>query len=144
MTTAQFIQKYLEGTTKKDSCSSVWGEQDYSGERKVYSYGRHYPLAVIIDGKAYVNTRGYSNSTSKHIGWAMQATAQIVGYDNVHGVPLTNGNGLNKRDIQESARRGLDSIHEQMTSKKRKDTQVYKNLEHQEVRLLQALQAVTA
>lgn len=45
----------------------------------VYSYGSHYPLAVIIDGRGYVNRRGYSATTAKHIGWAYSALADRLG-----------------------------------------------------------------
>lgn len=144
MSTAEFIEKYLRGTTRKDFCSSVVGYEDLNGERTVYSYGKHYPLAKIINGYAFVNNAGYSNTTAKHINWAHSATADIVGYDNVFSVPLSNGDGLDVQGMLSSTRRALTEVQQAMASKKRKDTQVYKFLEHQEVRLMQTLQAVKA
>lgn len=32
-----------------------------------YSYGSHYPLLFKVGGKVFVNVRGYSPSTAKHI-----------------------------------------------------------------------------
>jgi hypothetical protein len=41
----------------------------------IYSYGYHFPIATFAkDGKTvYFTTRGYSNSTAKHINYAWQA-----------------------------------------------------------------------
>lgn len=36
----------------------------------LYSYGYHYPLLFEVNGLRFVNTRGYSNTTSKHIAMA--------------------------------------------------------------------------
>ena len=35
----------------------------------MYSYGYHYPLLFKVNGLTFVNTRGYSNTTSKHINY---------------------------------------------------------------------------
>lgn len=34
----------------------------------VYSYGRHWPLFIYVDGKWYENAGKYSRTTSKHHG----------------------------------------------------------------------------
>ena len=130
MTTREFIKKSFEGTTRKTFCSSVFANKDLNGQITVYSYGYHYPLATIIDGKGFVNNRGYSNSTAKHINWAFSALADILGYDNVLGVPLTEGDSLTLKGIQSSATRENERLVTLMDSKKRKDTQVYKWLKH--------------
>lgn len=46
----------------------------------LYSYGRHYPLGIILENKkgerlAIINRTGYSVTTSKHIGQAHGATS---------------------------------------------------------------------
>ena len=44
---------------------------------KIYSYGYHYLLAEFIDDKTIViNNSGYSNTTSKHIGYVRWGTRQ--------------------------------------------------------------------
>ena len=75
MKTSEFIAKYAtymrEGEIKnRATCSSVF----YDGG-KIYSYGWHYPLLYPIQSDKgttllCVNRRGYSVTTSKHIGWA--------------------------------------------------------------------------
>lgn len=39
----------------------------------IYSYGHHYPMGHLYGDTAYINTQGYSNSTSKHIGHTRRA-----------------------------------------------------------------------
>ena len=76
MTTAEFIKKTYNTTNDKWGkhgydrwCSSV--KTDKHGT--VYSYGSHYPLAFHVAGLDFINEQGYSNTTSKHIGWARAA-----------------------------------------------------------------------
>lgn len=46
-------------------------------EDKIYSYSYHYLLGEFIDDKTIViDTRGYSNTTAKHIHWIIGATRQ--------------------------------------------------------------------
>lgn len=142
MTTQDFIYRKLQNTTRKEFCSSVFGSTDMNGDVTIYSYGYHYPLARIINGKAYINNRGYSNTTAKHIHWARQASVELVGYDNTYSVPLTNGNSLNTKGIRESASREYARVTEEMSKKKRKDTYVYKDLQNTEVRMIQVLQSL--
>lgn len=124
MTTKDFIKKALIGETRKDFCSSV-----YRYGNTVYSYGTHYPLATIIGGTVYVNNRGYSNTTAKHIGWAFSA-AQELGLHSV-GVPLIYGDSLTLEGIMSSATKEKARLENQMATKKRKDTQVYSDLQRQ-------------
>lgn len=135
MTTKDFIKKALTGETRKDFCSSVYRYGD-----TVYSYGYHYPLARIINGKVFVNNRGYSNTTAKHINWAFTA-ARELGLE-AYGVPLFNGRSLTRQDVAESASKELLRIEADKATKKRKDTQVYAQLEYQEARMQAAVKAV--
>lgn len=135
MTTQDFIKKALTGDTGKDFCSSVLRYGD-----TVYSYGTHYPLARIINGHLFVNTRGYSNTTAKHINWAYNAGAELG--LKVHGVPLTNGDGLNVHGVSSSALREQVRVASLMESKKRKDTKVYQGLQEAQESMYNARLAV--
>lgn len=135
MTTKQFIKKALDGTTRTTRCSSVFVDND----RTIYSYGYHYPLVKIIDGKAFINSRGYSVSTSKHIGWAFQAASEIVGYNNTFHAPTTYG--LHKGGIVRGASEEITRLEAEMATKKRKDTRVYEWLEIQHKRMSDTLEA---
>lgn len=142
MSTQDFIEKKLRGQTRKEFCASVVAYFDGDSTPTIYSYGKHYPLVKIIDGKAFVNSRGYSNTTAKHINWAHTAAANIVGWDNVYNIPLTNGNGFTRRELSDSVLREIDSITTQMLSKKRTNTQVYRDLENRQRYMSKALSAV--
>ena len=76
MTTAEFIKKTYNTTNDK------WTKEGYdrrcasvltSRIGVVFSYGYHYPLAFHVAGLDFINEAGYSNTTSKHIGWARAA-----------------------------------------------------------------------
>ena len=41
--------------------------------RIIYSYGKHFALAIRFDDKVVVNSKGYSNSTTKHFGHTYNA-----------------------------------------------------------------------
>lgn len=132
MTTREFIAKTINTSSDKlRTCSSVF--TDYNGV--VYSYGYHYPLAVIIDGVGYVNNRGYSNTTAKHINWAFSALRD-QGYTAL-GVPLLPVNSplgrreFDKHSIEISASAELARLIELAASKKRQDTWVYKDIQRQ-------------
>lgn len=119
MKTKDFIRKYAQimrtGEVKKDAhCSSVF----YSDGR-LYSYGRHYPLLWPVekpDGTVVLvcNARGYSVTTSKHIGWCWQ-DADVY----VHNTYIGGIEGLRAQLNEEIyEKKGL------YASKKRKDTQI--------------------
>lgn len=126
MTTRGFIEKvYATPSDHERRCSSVWA--DYRGN--VYSYGRHYPLAFQVGGLDFVNCSGYSNTTSRHIGWAQQA----LGYDCIE-VCLPHNRTWYPEDLTlEDMLKYLNLEHEdilrRMSEKKRHDTQVFKALE---------------
>ena len=134
MTTADFIAKtYNTTSTRERRCSSVF--TDYDGN--VYSYGYHYPLAFNINGLDFVNTRGYSSTTAKHIAWAKaalnyehipveldRADAQVIS-----SKWSTNGQKLDV--IRAALNRQYEELRKQQDAKKRKDTAVYADLERQ-------------
>lgn len=77
MQTVDFIYNYIPclehpGKPSKQ-CSSVFYESGV-----LYSYGHHYPLMWAVKSRSnqpvfFVNTRGYSVTTAKHINWAFRA-----------------------------------------------------------------------
>lgn len=132
MTTRDFIAKTYGITSNRDRhCSSVF--TDYNGN--VYSYGYHYPLLFKVAGTTFINTRGYSSSTAKHIAWAQSA----VGYGNYVKVELNRDDA---RVISASYTSDQDKLFvlarataemvanatEARDAKKRTDTQVYEHL----------------
>lgn len=147
MTTAQFIeQTYNTEATRERRCSSVF--TDYKGQ--VYSYGYHYPLAFNIKGLDFINTQGYSNTTAKHISWAWRA----VGY-HANSVKLWREDARVISDqwateadklaaVKQALQREIDSLRDQMESKKRKNTQVYSWLEQQHDKAAATLAVVEA
>lgn len=145
MTTAQFIEKtYNVRASKERRCSSVF--TDYQGT--VYSYGYHYPLAFNVAGIDFINERGYSTTTSKHISWARQA----LDYDYVpveldradaQVIASTYAIEDQKLDvIRASLHRQRDGIIKEMEAKKRKDTQVYAMLERDLLRVESSIKKV--
>lgn len=132
MTTREFIAQALNGTTKRDIVSSVLRHGD-----TVYSYGSHYPLARVIRGKVFVNSAGYSNTTSKHICWAREAASDL-GLEAI-SVPLTSGDGLDVQGIIRSATREHKRLKDIMAAKKRKNTMVYDRLAAQANEMIHVL-----
>lgn len=133
MTTRDFIAKtYDTPATKERFCSSVY--TGYDGT--VYSYGRHYPLAFHLRGLDFVNNRGYSNTTAKHINWAQSA----IGYGNYINVKLWrkdidefNAFGATEDDklkvVLTALEREIHELKDLADSKKRKNTAVYYSIE---------------
>lgn len=141
MTSKEFIEKALLGETSKDHCSSVVAIRN-GRDVTVYSYGSHYPLVKIIGDKAFVNTRGYSNTTAKHIGWAFSAAANIVGWENVYHAPVSGS--LTISDIIAGSEREASRLRDEMLGKKRTDTKVYRWLDTQLHRAYRTLEAATS
>ena len=70
MKTKDFISKHLNTNDGiQRTCSSVFTD----GRGNFYSYGYHYPLITRINNQFYVNDKGYSITTAKHISWAYSA-----------------------------------------------------------------------
>lgn len=146
MTTKQFLIKNLGRQTPGVTSNKIWCSSVFidtiNGQTTAYSYGYHYPLATIIDGQAFINSAGYSMTTSKHIGWACSAAGELVGWENVHQVELISGRSLTPRDITDSLHKQIDHLNDTMATKKRTDTAVYRGLEYQRDRALRALTAI--
>lgn len=138
MTTRDFIAKNYNVAGTQRQCSSVMA----STNGTIYSYGSHYPLAFNIKGLDFVNEQGYSSTTSKHIAWARQAlNYQYVGVklwrDDVDEFNRWNATTEDKLRIMHRAlERELTKLKEQMDSKKRRDTQVYRYLDNEYERVL--------
>lgn len=151
MTTAEFIKKTYNTTNDKWTkegydrrCSSVLT----SRIGVVFSYGYHYPLAFHVAGLDFINEAGYSNTTSKHIGWARAAlNYNYVGVKLNREEAVVIGNEYitddNKLEaIKRALERELKNITDTILTKKRKDTQVYKNLEYEQARVMHELSKV--
>lgn len=90
METANFITSiFWEGKTMNNrNVAHAWAHQHkaratgsnfYFEGDTIYSYGRHFPIARIdVDrGIVWFTTRGYSNTTAKHISLARQAIPSV-------------------------------------------------------------------
>jgi len=139
MTTAQFIAKTFDTPSDRERrCSSVF--TDYDGT--VYSYGYHYPLLFKVEGVTFINNRGYSNTTAKHINWAWQAVnCQAIAIHLPSWVRYPKE--LKLDDIRKMLLTEHTLITDQMLAKKRKDTQVYAQLHYEASVLVQAITKVT-
>lgn len=129
MTTRDFIAKTYDTTSNRDRhCSSVYTDH----EGNVYSYGAHYPLLFKVAGHNFINTMGYSNSTSKHIGWAWQAvdynaTAVELNREDARVISSSWASDTDKLAVllRATAQMVADA-QVACDAKKRKDTQVYR------------------
>ena len=74
----------------------------------IYSYGRHFPIAKIVGNTILITTRGYSNTTARHVSMvhsaAMNTTMDII---TVH-----NPVAASPREINENIRMMDESIDE--------------------------------
>lgn len=60
------------------SRTSAKGSSFYFDGDTIYSYGSHFPIARHYKGVILFTTRGYSTSTSKHIGYARSASHHLT------------------------------------------------------------------
>lgn len=146
MTTREFMERNLNYQPSKETwCSSVM--QDTTGN--FYSYGYHYPLLFKVAGHWFVNTMGYSNTTAKHINWAWSAidynaTAVELSRDDARVISSSWASDDEKlQAIKSALRRKLNDIKEVMLAKKRHDTQVYRLLEQDLIRVQNSWNEVT-
>lgn len=149
MTTAEFIKKTYntEGNLWDwRKCSSVRTD----GHGIVYSYGAHYPLAFRVAGLDFINTVGYSNTTQRHILWAKQALDyNYIGVDlwreDAQRIASTAYDENEKLDAILSALKRMQTrLQTKMQEKKRKDTQVYANLQAQYDKVTNNIKKVVA
>jgi hypothetical protein len=48
------------------NCNDTLYSVDVDGKYAIYSYGKHFPVAVCINGQWYVNQDKFSPTTSRH------------------------------------------------------------------------------
>lgn len=79
---------------KHSACAEAWRDQTgktrdagsvfYRGE-VIYSYGRHFPMARLVRSPGgvviFVTTKGYSGSTSAHLGIVREAVKAMERFD---------------------------------------------------------------
>lgn len=139
MNTQTFIEKAFFGETRRTAVASVFAD----GNQNIYSYGYHYPLlfrATDNDDVAFLNVTGYSSTTSQHICKARNAMGGDVIEVKLKGARLP----LTLDQIHSKLGAEVVTIKATMDSKKRKDTQVYKQLEWKFERVLNNYNKVKA
>lgn len=153
MKTQDFIaREFGNNDGRIKNCSSV--VKDVDGN--IYSYGSHYPLVFKVFGVTFINTAGYSTTTARHILWARRAV-----YDPIEiKLPRNFRLGNHKVAYGDNTPLALEyfktvlvdqavELQMQILKKKRKDTLIYKGMEHELNRLqdnikrLQRLQSDT-
>jgi len=126
MTNREFIEKAFYGNTSRFSHNSLCSD----GNGNIYSYGAHYPLLFRCDDftdLVFINTTGYSNTTSKHINHAWAAVDYKAIAIKMNGARISNGFTL--VDAQRLLEAEAQELRNTMATKKRKDTAVYHDLE---------------
>ena len=124
MTTREFINKNFGVTGNNKTCSSVL--KDWNGN--IFSYGYHYPLLIKVGDKVLRNVRGYSNTTARHIQWSRDIDAIDIRFERDFRV---GNDAWNLKSAKSGKLKYIDGLKAQMESKKRKDTQVYRQLERE-------------
>lgn len=140
MRTRDFITQAFNGQTRRKECSSVFRDDS----NNVYSCDHHYPLLFRVNGLAIRNVRGYSTTTGRHISWTRDIDAidinvprdlRLNGWDGTADVLAKLTTGQQKL---------IDNLQQQMASKKRHNTQVYRWLQERYTRAVNNLTALTA
>lgn len=144
MNNGKWIEKAFYGKTRARNNSLIKDDNN-----NVYSYGIHYPLLFRVGDKVLLNDIGYSNSTSKHIDYAAQVDSNAIrvklyperegygsGYTHIGRLLwYSDEERLSDEQIMDEVVGGmqhhLSDLVDKMEAKKRKDTQVYRYLEHQ-------------
>lgn len=67
---------HLWAHQSQDSAKNAGHNFYFTGDT-IYSYGSHFPIARIYNGKVLFTTRGYSNTTSKHIAMVRSACSHM-------------------------------------------------------------------
>lgn len=135
MTTREFIDKNFRVESTRDRhCSSVFADRDGN----IYSYGYHYPLLFVVDNINFRNTRGYSATTAKHISWTYGQGAIDVELDHM-ATEVINKSYYSDEDKLTHIERCLNDmrqeLEDEMATKKRHDTDVYRRLEFRLLRV---------
>ncbi len=71
---------------------TIFAQVDHAGRYVVYSYGRHFPMAVYVDGRWIVNSDRYSVTTTRHQGYVRQAVG--AGYESADTAKLRRMLGI--------------------------------------------------
>jgi hypothetical protein len=117
MTTIEFMQNNKGYKPSKETqCASVF--QDTRGI--FYSYGYHYPLLFKVDDVWFVNDRGYSQTTSRHISWARGLAS--------HSVELKGGASVDRNSVLDSLNTEKQNLVIEL-SKHRVGSGIYKSIE---------------
>jgi hypothetical protein len=138
MTNEIFIERAYTSINEKGNFSGKHQNLFSEGEA-IYSYGYHYPLlfrVTRLDGKKFWirNTRGYSNTTSKHINHAW--------FSGVVDVEL-QGSSKDFDNAVNSLRKQKQDLEETMDGKKRKDTKLYIGLQGELERVIGRIETLT-
>lgn len=113
MKNSEFISNYK--FTPNKSHGNLFTDSNGS----MYSYGYHYPLLFKVNGLSFVNTAGYSNTTSKHIAYARSyADYQVDLYRNIMGSYSTD-----YESVLYNLEKELNYIEEDIKALKRHNTQ---------------------
>lgn len=80
MTNYEICKAFAAGKNSfRSSYHNLIISTDWNGGRVLYSYGAHFPIAQIdAAGNCFFTTRGYSNSTAKHIRLAESALSGFL------------------------------------------------------------------
>lgn len=143
MRSKDFITKYFgKQDGKLRTCSSLL--KDTQGN--IYSFGFHYPLLFKVKSVSnttlnFLNITGYSQTTRRHIGYCTELAEYFV--------KLPNGSTTNSLSpsftidaITEALTSEIKQLESSMKAKKRKDTNIYKELEYQYNDRLKSLKAL--
>lgn len=139
MTNKEFIEKGFYNTTTKNSHGNLYRD----GSNNIYSYGAHYPLLFTADDNyrlVFINTTGYSNTTSKHINHAWAAVDYKAIAIRMNGARISSGFIL--ADALKLLEAEAQEYRDEMAAKKRKDTQVYANLQSRLERVESSIKTV--
>lgn len=75
MNIKEFCQQFARQQKSTLKCGNV-----YSRGRVAYSYGEHYPMAIIRGSRAFINSDRYSLTTSHQCSY-MRAALAAAGYE---------------------------------------------------------------
>ena len=126
---------YIQDNAFKPSTSHGNLYTDSNGT--MYSYGYHYPLLFKVNGLSFVNVRGYSNTTAKHISYARPlAQFEVKFYD--------NGNNITPEIVKEALNREKEYLNEQIANIKRKNTKKEARLQQRVEEINTAIKALEA
>ena len=82
-TNYEVCKEFAKGNKTSSRGNNIFFEEPFDGaDRVLYSYGYHFPIALIDRaGRCFFTVRGYSNTTAKHINLADSA---LRGYEKIY------------------------------------------------------------